>query len=49
MRGKLGESLASIQKFDAPAEQVTTNSLDAFQGRTLTLTHRGNAGSQEYA
>ncbi|MCI0387798.1 MAG: protein kinase [Acidobacteria bacterium] len=31
MREKLGESLASIRKFDAPIEQATTPSLDAFK------------------
>jgi len=45
MRGKLGESLASIQKFDAPAEQVTTNSLEAFQAFTLGTAKR-DQGSQ---
>ena len=35
MRSKLGESLASIQKFGTPAEQVTTPSLDALQAYTL--------------
>ena len=31
LRGKLGESLASIQKFDKPIEEVTTTSLDALK------------------
>lgn len=31
LRGKLGESLGSIQKFDAPLEQVTTPSFDALK------------------
>jgi len=31
LRGKLGESLASIQKFDKPLEQVTTASLEALK------------------
>ncbi len=31
MREKLGESLASIRKFDAPIEQATTASLEAFK------------------
>jgi tetratricopeptide (TPR) repeat protein len=35
MRGKLGESLVSIQKFDAPAEEVTTASLEALQDYSL--------------
>jgi eukaryotic-like serine/threonine-protein kinase len=41
VREKLGESLASIQKFDAPIEQATTSSLDALKaysmGRELAL------------
>src|SRR3989441_6948214 len=35
MREKLGESLASVQKYDAPAENVTTPSLDALQAYNL--------------
>jgi serine/threonine protein kinase/tetratricopeptide (TPR) repeat protein len=35
MRGKLGESLASIQKFDVPIEQVTTSSLEALKAFSL--------------
>jgi tetratricopeptide (TPR) repeat protein len=31
LRGTLGESLASVQKFDVPIEQVTTASLDALK------------------
>ncbi len=31
MRGKLGESLASIQKFDVPIDLVTTSSLEALK------------------
>jgi tetratricopeptide (TPR) repeat protein len=31
LRKKLGESLSSIQKFDAPIEQVTTSSLEALK------------------
>jgi serine/threonine protein kinase/tetratricopeptide (TPR) repeat protein len=31
MRGKLGESLASISKFDAPIEQATTPSIEALK------------------
>lgn len=34
LRKKLGESLASIQKFDVPLEQVTTPSLEALQAYT---------------
>ena len=35
LREKLGESLASIQKYDAPIEQVTTSSLDALKAYSL--------------
>ncbi len=35
MREKLGESLASIRKFDAPIEQATTASLEAFKDYTI--------------
>lgn len=31
LRGKLGESLKSVERFDAPLEQVTTSSLPALQ------------------
>jgi serine/threonine protein kinase/tetratricopeptide (TPR) repeat protein len=41
LREKMGESLASIQKFDAPIEQATTSSLNALKafsmGRELAL------------
>jgi eukaryotic-like serine/threonine-protein kinase len=35
MRQKLGESLASIQKFDKPLEQATTSSLEALKSYTV--------------
>ncbi len=35
MRGKLGESLASVQKFDKPLEEATTSSLEALKAFTL--------------
>jgi serine/threonine protein kinase/tetratricopeptide (TPR) repeat protein len=35
LRGRLGESLASIQKFDVPIEQVTTSSLEALKAFTM--------------
>jgi eukaryotic-like serine/threonine-protein kinase len=35
IREKLGESLASVQKYDEPAENVTTPSLEALQAYTL--------------
>ena len=35
IRGKLGESLSSIQKYDVPPESVTTPSLEALQAYSL--------------
>src|SRR6266496_1798283 len=35
LRKKLGESMASIEKFDAPIEQATTSSLEALRAFTL--------------
>jgi tetratricopeptide (TPR) repeat protein len=35
LRGELGESLASIQKFDVPIDQVTTSSLEALKAFAL--------------
>ncbi len=35
LRGKLGESLASIHKYDKPLSEATTSSLDALKGFTL--------------
>jgi len=35
LRSKLGESVASIQKFATPLEQATTSSLEALQAFTL--------------
>jgi len=35
LRGKLGESLASIQKFEKPLEEATTSSLEALKAYTL--------------
>lgn len=42
MRGQLGESLSSIQKFDAPIEQATTSSLDALKAYSLGLEQASN-------
>jgi len=41
LRGKLGESLASLQKFDAPVEEATTSSLEALQAFSLGEAERG--------
>jgi len=35
LRGKLGESLASVQKFDAPIEEATTSSLEALKAFSM--------------
>ena len=37
MRARLGESLVSIQKYDAPANQATTASLEALQAYSLAV------------
>jgi serine/threonine protein kinase len=43
LRGELGESLATVQKFDVPLEQATTSSLEALQAYTLG----GKAGREK--
>ncbi len=40
MRKKLGESLSSIQRFDAPIEQVTTPSLQALHAYSLGMKNK---------
>jgi DNA-binding winged helix-turn-helix (wHTH) protein/Tfp pilus assembly protein PilF len=45
MREKLGESLKSIQRFDAPIEQVTTPSLQALRAYSLGLSAETNAAT----
>jgi len=48
MRARLGESLASIQKYDAPVQQATTASLEALQAFSLgmrKLATEGDAAS----
>jgi len=37
LRGKLGESLTSIQKYDTPIEQATTPSLEALKALSLAV------------
>ena len=44
IRKKLGESLASIQKYDAPLQQVTTSSLDALRALSLSVQHPMDSG-----
>ncbi len=48
IRKKLGESLITVRKFDAPLEQATTPSLEALQAYTLgrkTREQKGNPGA----
>jgi eukaryotic-like serine/threonine-protein kinase len=47
MRNKLGESLASVQKYDAPPENVTTSSLEAL--KAYSLGYRAMVLSNDYA
>jgi eukaryotic-like serine/threonine-protein kinase len=47
MRNKLGESLASIQKYDLPVEQATTPSLEALQAYSAALKVRQSRGDNE--
>ena len=46
LRSKLGESLASIQKFDRPLEEATTSSLEAL--KSFSLGDAKHAVSDEY-
>ena len=47
LRGKVGESLSSIQKFDVPIEQATTSSLEALKYYSLGMKIRGQKGSAD--
>ena len=47
IREKLGESLASIQKYDAPLEQATTPSLEALKAYGLAMKTRRTRGDAE--
>src|SRR5205809_2904009 len=47
LREKLGESLGSIQKFDAPIEQVTTSSLDALRAYSMGLEQHSSGNYQK--
>ena len=47
MRGRLGESLATLQKFDKPLQQVTTASLEALQSFTQAEDQRAHGNDQE--
>jgi len=45
LRGELGESLATVQKFDVPLEQATTSSLEALQAYSLGLRANNEKGA----
>ena len=47
LRGKLGESLASIQKFDAPITEATTSSLEALKAYAAADALRNSGGEAE--
>jgi tetratricopeptide (TPR) repeat protein len=44
LRGKLGESLATVQKLDAPLSEATTSSLEALQAYSLGEKASGEQG-----
>ncbi len=44
LRGELGESLATVQKFDVPLEQATTSSLEALKAYSLGWRIAGEKG-----
>jgi eukaryotic-like serine/threonine-protein kinase len=51
LRGELGESLATVQKFDVPLEQATTPSLEALKALTLggrAFNEKGAAAALPY-
>ena len=51
LRGELGESLATVQKFDVPLEQATTSSLEALKAFTLgekASDEKGSAAAVPY-
>ncbi|HXJ90620.1 MAG TPA: protein kinase [Candidatus Binatia bacterium] len=47
IRGKLGESLASIQKFDTPVTEATTSSLEALKAYAAADALRNSGGEAE--
>jgi serine/threonine protein kinase/predicted Zn-dependent protease len=47
LREKLGESLSSIQKYDAPIEQATTSSLEALQAYSRGFERHSNGKYSE--
>ena len=51
LRAELGESLATVQKFDVPLEQATTSSLEALKAYSLsqkTFNEKGDADAIPY-
>ena len=51
LRGELGESLATVQKFDVPLEQATTSSLEALKASALDerpIDEKGPAAALPY-
>jgi eukaryotic-like serine/threonine-protein kinase len=51
LRGALGESLATVQKFDVPLEQATTSSLEALRASSLgrkALQEKGTLAALPY-
>ena len=49
LRGKLGESLTTVQKFDTPLEEATTPSLEALQSYSLGWKTRVSKGDDAAA
>jgi serine/threonine protein kinase/tetratricopeptide (TPR) repeat protein len=52
LRGELGESLATVQKFDVPLAEATTSSLEALKAFTLArkaVNEKGGAAALPYA
>jgi len=47
LRNEVGESLSSVQKFDTPLEQATTNSLEALKAYTLGRKAKREKGDAE--
>ena len=49
IRGKLGESLTSIQKYNTPIAEATTSSLEALKAFSLGMQARANKGEDSAA
>jgi len=49
IRGKLGESLSSIQKYNTPIAEATTSSLEALKAYSLGLQARASKGEEAAA